>query len=268
MTETLTEILKRTSVFLLVLGAILLVIGASGDITLGSNSLALPDTVARIVVGVFGAFLLFLGIYSTWQETFQQPRRIDVSEFDLIASRDTSKQSFRLERYIGDAKTIDLLGYTLKGLLRDLREPLVQAIIRGAIVRIIVVDVHSTSTKLFEKHTDKPELVASNWITGLQYIKDIRTRLEMVPKVSGRFEVKVTSWIPSNNLVLVNANTEDGILKAGIHSVTFRQPISDRLTIVIRREKYKQAFDFFAKGFDLLWNKDSVVWDGEIPSLG
>lgn len=264
MSDTVKEILKRTSIFLIILGALLLVIGASGNISVSSFNFLLPDLVSRLIVGIFGSVLLIFGSFIAWRETYQKTSG-ETGKFSLVASGDTTKQSFRLQEYLDKAKTIDLLGYSLKSLLQDLREPLAQAIIQGAIVRIVVVDITSSSASLFREHSRRPNLLFPEWITGLQHIADIQNILSNAPKVSGRLEVKVTSWIPSNNLVLINANDESGILKAGIHSVTFRQPLSDRLSLTIKRKDYPHAFDFYVKGFDMLWNDDSVTWNGKVP---
>lgn len=150
-------------------------------------------------------------------------------------------------------------------MLQDLRQPLAQAIIQGAVVRIVVVDITTPSANIFREHSRRPNLLFPEWVAGLQHIKDIQSILSDAPKVSGRLEVKVTSWIPSSNLVVIDANDENGILKAGIHSITFRQPLSDRLSLTIKRKAYPQAFDFYVKGFDMLWNDDSLTWDGKVP---
>ncbi len=266
MSDTVKEILKRTSIATIILGAILLIIGASGNISIGNFNLILPDLIARLIVGIFGGVLLIFGSYVAWRETSSTTVG-ESGKFNLVASGDTTKQSFRLEKYLDSAKTIDLLGYSLKGMLQDLRDPLAQAIIQGAIVRIVVVDITSPSANLFREHSSRPNLLFPEWVIGLQHISDIQKILGNAQKVSGRLEVKVTSWIPSNNLVIINANDEKGILKAGIHSVTFRQPLSDRLSLTIKRKNYPQAFDFYVKGFDMLWNDDSVNWDGKIPEI-
>lgn len=266
MPDIVKEILKRTSIVLIVLGALLLIIGASGNISIGNFNLLLPDLASRLAVGIFGSALLIFGSLVAWRESSQGTTR-ETGKFSLIVSSDTSKQSFRLENYLEKAKTIDLLGYSLKNMLQDLREPLAQAIIQGAVVRIVVVDITSPAASLFQEHSRRPNLLLSEWIAGLQHIKDIQNILSNAPKVLGRLEVKVTSWIPSVNLIVINAADESGILRAGIHSVTFRQPLSDRLSLTIKRRDYPQAFDFFVKGFDMLWNEDSVAWNGEVPAL-
>jgi hypothetical protein len=266
MLDAMKEILKRTSIFLIVLGAVLLVTGASGNIAVGSFSLVLPDLAARLIVGASGFVLLVFGGFYVWKEASQEGYK-ESGKFMLIASSDTSKRSFRLQEYLKTAKTIDLLGYSLKGLLQDLREPLAQAVVQGAIVRIIIVDINSSTADLFRKHSRRPNLLFSEWVTGLQHINDIQKILKNTEKVSGRLEVRVTSWIPSNNLVLINANDTNGILKAGIHTVTFKQPLSNRLSLTIKRKEYPQAFDFYVKGFDMLWSEDSVNWNGKIPEF-
>ncbi len=264
MLETFKEIFKRPSIVVIIIGAILLVVGASGNITINDFSLALSEMAARLAVAIFGGLLVILGGYGVWREIVQL-KTGNSGEFYLSTSEDTSQQSFRLEKHLSEARTIDLLGYNLKGMLQNLREPLAQAIINGAILRIILVDITGPTAHLFSEHSRRPHLLLSEWTAGLQHIADIREILSKSPKVAGRLEVKVTSWIPSSTLILINANDENGILKAGIHALSFQAFLSNKVSLVIKRKKNEKAFNFFVNGFDILWNNDSVVWDGRIP---
>jgi hypothetical protein len=175
--------------------------------------------------------------------------------------------NLKLEEHLETAKTVDLLGYNLRSLLQTNREPIANAVERGTTVRIILVDIQSPIAQTFKTHSNRPHLLISDWVTGLEDIREIQRLLEKKPKIGGRFEVKITDWIPSCNLILINANESYGIASVGVHSVVFRQPVSGRFSFVLERKHDTTAFDFFVKGYDMLWNEDSKTWDGSIPQM-
>lgn len=63
MQDFIKEIPKRTSVFAIVVGAILIVIGAASEFTVSTVSLKIPDLIGRGIVVVIGLVLLGFGIY-------------------------------------------------------------------------------------------------------------------------------------------------------------------------------------------------------------
>jgi len=173
----------------------------------------------------------------------------------------------RLEEHLETARTVDLLGYNLKSLLHGNRELIANAVERGTIVRIILVDIQSSSAQIFRKHTNRPQLLIPDWIASFEHIRDIQQLLEEKPKVNGRLEVRITDWIPSCSLVIINAHEEDGVAKVSIHPLTFRQPSVGRVRLLLEKKRNPEGFEFLTKGFDILWKEDSKTWDGSIPSV-
>lgn len=266
MSDIVQAILKRSSIFFIVIGVLLLIIGATGDINVGSFSLRFSNQITQWVIVVTSLVLVIIGIY--FEIKGSNFNKEAAAKFGLFTSDKDTFSNFKVEKGIETAKSIDLLGYNLKSLLQEIRVPLVNAIIRGASVRIILVDVTSKTVQdTFQNHTNRPHLMIPEWVTALEHIKDIKEMLANAPKYNGKFEVKVTSWIPSSNLIVFNADDESGTMKVGIHTVIFRQPLSGRLSLLLRKKDNTTAFEYFTKGFDTLWTKDSVEWNGYIPPI-
>lgn len=173
----------------------------------------------------------------------------------------------RLEELFDTARTVDLLGYNLKSLLYTTRELIANAVERGTIVRVVLVDIQSPDAQIFRKHTNRPHLLVPDWVAAFEHIRDIQRLLGEKPKVRGRLEVRVTDWIPSCSLILINANEESGIAKVSVHPLAFRQQSSGRMSLVLERKDNPKAFEFLVKGFDILWEEDSEAWDGSIPPI-
>jgi hypothetical protein len=268
MSDIVQAIIKRSSVFIIITGVILLIVGAAGDITFGSFVLRLSNQITQWVIIVVGGILVFVGIYFEAKGNNLSIAEETDAKFGLFTSDKDTFSNFKVEKGIETAQSIELLGYNLKSLLQEIRVPLANAIIRGASVRIILVDITSKSVQdTFQNHSNRPHLVIPEWVTGLEHIKDIRELLASAPKINGKFEVKVTTWIPSSNLIIFNADNENGTMKVGIHTVIFRQPLSGRLSLVLHKKDNPTAFEYFTKGFETLWSKDSVDWNGVIPTI-
>lgn len=175
--------------------------------------------------------------------------------------------NLKLEEHLKTAKTVDLLGYNLKSLLQANRELIANAVEHGANIRIVLVDIQNPIAQTFKAHSNRPHLLISDWVTGFEHIRDIQRMLAKKSKISGRFEVKLTDWIPSCNLILINSGEADGIVKVGVNSVVFRQSMSERFNFVLEKRQNAKAFDFFVKGYDTLWSEDGNLWDGSMPPI-
>ena len=251
---------------MIITGVLLLIVGAAGDINFGAFSLRFSNQIIQWVIIATSLLLIVIGIY--FEAKSGNSGKETESKFGLFTSNKDTFNNFKVEKEIENAKSVELLGYNLKDLLQELRAPLANAFIRGASVRIILVDIASdTVQKTFQQHSNRPHLILPEWVTGFEHIKDIQEILAGASKINGKFEVRLTTWIPSSNLIIFNSDDENGIMKASIHTVIFRQPLAGRLSLILRRKDNQTAFEFFAKGFDILWSKDSVEWNGIIPSI-
>lgn len=266
MSDIVQALIKRSSIFIIITGVILLIIGAAGDINIGSFSLRISNQTTQWVIIATSLLLIFTGIY--FEAKGGSFSKETESKFGLFTSDKDTFNNFKVEKRIETAKSIELLGYNLKSVLQEIRVPLANAVIRGASVRVILVDITSKSVQeTFQQHTNRPHLMFPEWVAGLEHIKDIQEILAGAPKVNGKFEVKVTTWIPSSNLIIFNSDDENGIMKVGIHTVIFRQPLAGRLSLILQRKDNQTAFEYFTKGFDTLWSKDSVEWNRVIPPI-
>ncbi len=75
MQDFLQGILKRTSLFVIITGAILVLIGAATEIAFGTFSIRIPDIGGRAVAVVVGAVLIAFGLFVEWQEYSQAKQK-------------------------------------------------------------------------------------------------------------------------------------------------------------------------------------------------
>jgi len=267
MSDIIQALIKRSSIFIIITGVVLLLISASGEINFGSFLFRLSNPITQWVIIVTSLFLVLFGIYLEIKGGYSNFGD-SAKNFGLFTSDTDTFNHLKIESQIANAKSIELLGYNLKWTLQEFREPLAKAVIRGASVRIILVDVTSDIMhETFKQHSNRAHLIIPEWVTALEHISDIQKMLGVAPKINGKFEVKLTTWIPSCNLIMFDSGDDNGVMKIGIHTVTFRQPLSSRLSLILARKDNLKAFEYFSKGFDMLWEKDSTEWNGVIPPI-
>ena len=90
-----------------------------------------------------------------------------------VVSGTASRTQFNLEERFQDFRTLELMGYNLAGLLHNIREPLAEAVSRGAFVRIILVDLSGPAGDLMKAHSNRPHSLVPDAVKGLEHIKDI-----------------------------------------------------------------------------------------------
>ncbi len=68
MKEILQEVVKRTSASLIILGIILLILGASGGFTVSNFSLQILEVLPRVTIILVGIILVGFGIFLIWRD--------------------------------------------------------------------------------------------------------------------------------------------------------------------------------------------------------
>lgn len=69
MKELSQELLKRTSIVFILVGGILLLLGASGGMSTSVISLLIRDSVGRVMIVLVGLILIAFGTYLAWRES-------------------------------------------------------------------------------------------------------------------------------------------------------------------------------------------------------
>jgi hypothetical protein len=169
--------------------------------------------------------------------------------------------------WLNSLRTLDISAYNLTNLLKDLRQPIADAVARGAYVRILIIDHTSLAHQLMLKHSRRPHLLMPDAIKGMENIQDIQSLLKNKPRINGKFEVKLTSWISSCSMILIDSHEENGVARIGIRPPAFRYT-KDRVGLFLTRKEHPTPFEHFVKSFDALWDEVSYDWDGTIPPIG
>jgi len=90
MKEFFEGVFKRTSVFIVVAGAILILIGATSGITVGAFAIKIPDLAWRVFVAAVGTILTGVGLFFEWREYLEIKREDDSKK--VISKEGTEKK--------------------------------------------------------------------------------------------------------------------------------------------------------------------------------
>lgn len=185
------------------------------------------------------------------------------SRFSPLLNEPQSYEQFRLEDLIEGAHSIDLLGLTLVNLFSMFRDSLVEAIREGAHVRVVLVDLASPAGELMHDAMYGTDVYIQDAKRSLAYIAQIEDSIKEIDATKGSLAVKVTSWLPSCSIIIVDGDNETGIMKVGINSPSRRVPVRhgyhDRLFLILKREEYPAEFEYFRTRFDLLFDDSNTV---------
>jgi hypothetical protein len=243
MKEFFQELVKQKSSLLILAGMLLLLLGITNGIQMGTTSITIEPTY-RIVSIIIGLFLVLTGIVFIWKDSSYAKPQNNISN-------NYSGQAATIPMLLEKASQIDAIGYSLRTLIHSRQHDIAKAIINGASVRLIVIDPDGKSIQVMEGI--KPT-------TGVA--EDIRRSLNIAKKnileeskqsIRGKFEIRVIDWIPSCSLLVLDATTENGWMEIGIFPPNYKKAVGHKLYIHLMKKKDKIHFDEYAVEFNELW---------------
>ena len=193
--------------------------------------------------------------------------RLDLVKFD---SARVMYPRFDLKGRLEKVKTVDIVAYSCRDLIKYFRSEFVDAAVNGTLFRIIIIEPSSPAVQLLEKHL--------NFTVAEHDINEARMRFHRVQeqiqakmaklgkKVSEGvipFEVRYTTWIPSCSLIIMDRHGRTAVMKIKInppHVNTNIQKAPINRIVAWRDEPI--LFEFYQNQFEQLWNdakKESEV---------
>ncbi len=264
MKEFFQEIAKNKGIVLAILGVIVLIFGAASGIQIGQNSLSI-NPVYQTTIMLVGGFLILLGVILTVLEN------VTTSRAQISLGRKTESgflkkldefygESVTIKKELAEATQIDLMGYSLISFLLAYSDAIVQAVLKGAKVRMIVINPNS---KVIEVMRD---LSPKNSIQN-----DIQRSLHSASSITnkgkgslkGGIEVRLIDWIPSCSLIITDPEKESGVIRIGVNTPHYTSSSDKRAHMVLSPKKEKYWFDVYTEEFELLWAEAKLY---EIPS--
>jgi hypothetical protein len=257
------EVLKNLSfsITLFVIGAIFILLGLSGGLSLADYSLAIQETWPRVIASLVGAILAGLGVYievrsksllgkPTAKEAEEQPgesRGLQAEVF-FYTLDDSRAESF--PNMVQDAVRLHILGRTMVNLLGQYGRVFEELSRSGCEVRLLFVDPSSEACRFL--YGSNLEIYRSNIATTASHLERLR-------RVCGRqLQVKVTRHAPTSSIIIVEKqNLQQSFVQVQLYflhsAVGWDRPI---FRVTYGDKWYKT----FQGEFNQLWS-DSEEWN-------
>ncbi len=250
----IVQLLKRTSVLIIVIGIIVLLIGASGNIQLGNFAFKLPDELTRwIIVGV-GLALIVFGILLEWQDSAGKKSVVNqaspTQKFDKQSSIVVSRE--RLEK----AQTIDWMAFSMYKTLTIYEKELTQCLRNNGQIRILLINPKTELPEMtvrlgYSLNSKKAETDVNATLAR------VNTWKENIPGC--KIEIRYLSGLPPYRIMIVNRILDTGYIRLRL----FVTPSSvDGPTVALTTKNDKEWFTFFCEQFENFWKiAESVTPD-------
>ena len=242
----IAQLLKRTSVLVIVLGIIVLLIGASGDIQLGNFVFKLPDELTRWLIVVVGLALIVFGIFLEWQDIsgkkFTTKQSPQTQKFEKQSNIVVSRE--RLEK----AQTIDWMAFSMYKTLSIYEKELTQCLRNNGQIRILLINPQSQTPDMIAKlgYSLDRKKVETDISSALARVNAWK---ENIPGC--KVEIRYLSGLPPYRIMIVNRILDTGYIRLRL----FVTPGSeDGPTVALTTKNDKEWFIFFCEQFEKFWN--------------
>lgn len=238
----------------------------------------IQDFLLNIAADFFGvAFLFFLvnrffALDSEDTVSNQVDRLIHLAEqgFNVLVEEEEARQRLDIKKLLTTCHQLDILSFTLTEFLHEFQAQISECVCRGARVRILVIDPQSTAREVIYQNSAEHRPYDRDIVLTLSYIQKIQEMIAGGNKqVKGGFDFKLTKWIPSCGLIIVDPNLklESSMMKVTLHSPHYKTPGHEsNLNIVFSHRDQPKWFGYFEEQFNRLW-EESYLWNGVFPQF-
>jgi hypothetical protein len=253
------DVLKNISfsIALFIIGAIFVLLGLSGGITIGSNSLAMQESWAKILSIIIGAILVTAAIYLEVKP--RQPTKSGISVTTKGGQRaradsviytldDESAESF--PSMIDGANRVQILGRTAVNILSQYEEKFIELGKNGCEIQVLFLDPLCETAKFI--YGENPNLYKSNIVSACQHLNLIKST------VGHRLQVRVTKHTPTISIVAIE---KQDIQKSFVQvQFYFLSGVRGRDRLVFRVDYDDRWYQAFRNEFTQSWS-ESPEWN-------
>lgn len=220
------------------------------------------------------AFLFFLvnrffGINENGVQSDKIEHLIKLAErrtSDLLDENE-ARNRFLLKELISSSEELDAISYNLSDFLITFWSLIIERVKQGAKIRLIAIDPSSCAYPVIDKSSPPHKPFDRSIHETLSRVQQIQKILAQEKRLKGSFEFRLTCWIPSCGLIIINPKlrTKGGMMKISIHSPHYSTPHDEsNLNIVLSQVEHDRWYTYFLNQFEKLW-QESYPWDGNIP---
>jgi hypothetical protein len=260
----MTDLLKNIqfAVALFIVGAFFILLGLSGGLTLGENSLLMQDFAFRIISLILGIALASTAVFFEYKS---RPAKQKATIESAISSGNQGAMSLRADTFfftlddenvesfpvmVKDSVRIQILGRTAVNLLGQYQRVFEQLGNSGCEIQLLFVDPESDASSLL--YGSNPDIYRSNIISACRHLNNLRQA------IGHRLQVRVTQHAPTISILTIEKNdVQKSFSQVQLY---FLHGAVGRDRPIFRVNYDDKWYGIFRDEFVRLWN-DSAEWD-------
>lgn len=141
------------------------------------------------------------------------------------------------------------MGVTLARTLRNLLDELERRATAGAVIKIAVIDPHTTATAEAARRStlpDRPEVYVNRLRSSMDLLRELADR----PGGAERVEVRFLPFVPAFGLVLLDTGRSHGVIHVDIYS---HSSASGDAVFSLRPGRDGHWYEHFQAEFERVW---------------
>ncbi|MFI9169511.1 hypothetical protein [Streptomyces lincolnensis] len=150
---------------------------------------------------------------------------------------------------VREAQDIRVMGVTLGRTLRNLVDELERRAAAGAVIRIAVIDPHTTAPVEAARRStlpDRPEVYVNRLRPSVDLLRELADRAGP----SGRIEVRFLPFVPAFGLVLLDAGRSRGVIHVDVYS---HSSASGDAVFTLRPGRDGHWYEHYQAEFERVW---------------
>lgn len=250
MKDALQELFKQSPVFVIIAGAILLIIGASESLALGNFSLQISSAIWKTTIGIIGLVFLGFGIYFVWKESGQSKSPKVVATSSLLESFPPSAQSD-----FEEAEEVWMVGVSLVRTVRPNYHVIMEKLKKGHTVRVLVVHPTDTLIEPAVQRSFKPTNIERK---RSEIIDTLQVLCELQQQTSDKLQIRTIQYPLGYGAHVINPGKTSGVLYIKLY--TYRLP--DWKPKFVLHADERGWYDYYLKEIRTLWD-NGTEWNCE-----
>jgi len=243
--DLIETIFEKTDFVIMILGIILVILGATGGITAGTFSLIINELVWRILICIVGVLLLGLSLFLVWKETFGErsvhPKKIQMSTWDID----------EFEKTLSRATELCMITVSNEDLLMPLLENFKSFVKRGGKIRFLYLKPETNLLEMVAARSTDIDQDISSLKTHYTESLNVMYYIAKSALVKDNVRVRSTKYLHGMVLTLVDPNTPEGVAYVTLNG--FGHHYASRPCITLSKKHFPEWFVFLQETFDNMW---------------
>lgn len=252
MSDISEALLKRTSIFIIVLGAAMLIIAVAGEIGIKTFALRIASLWGQIIIGSIGFGLIGLGVY------FEIKQNGNASEKShgtgTVKAKDFFISDFpkKLETDFESAQEVWIVGITVRQFIQYVT--IEQKLQKGHKIKVLLVHPDSVALSMAESFVHGRADIGERRSNSLSVLKDLCQLRKIYPKT---LEIRTIDILMSHRIFAINPLSDTGFLY--MHHYPYR-PETNRVPKYVLSSKDGHWYSFFRQEMFNLWDS-GIEWN-------